>query len=334
MRQPDGATWLVLGVMTAPAAKQNRRNLRELSHSEPGVAPAPGLSFSRARAPRAPELLSSGFLSRGLRRLPTHNARAVFVLGDCECARNGTIREAAYHRDIVYVKSDDCRTWHRPSKVFAWFQFAVSRWPRASWYAKSEDDGMVRLTSLMRDLGGLDAREPWYYGIGKVSPRQRPSSASVPPQGSPDGSRQLSTPRKRPARRVPRHCLGCSRASRLQSRRVHTEFIPSSLRSTVQVLRDHATHGQLLLPRHLPRRARLYRRFRAQLRSQLDHRPRGLGRLLRRLLPGRALPVPLAAQRLPWQAQGGRQRQRRQRQSERQRRSQRQGRGRQDGAKL
>ena len=134
LRHPD-TTWLVLGVMTAPAAKQNRRNLRELSHSEPG--------------------------RRG--------ARAVFVLGDCACARNGTVMEAAHHRDIVYVKSDDCRPWHRAPKVFAWFQFAVRRWPRASWYGKSEDDGMTRLSSLMRDLRALDSTEPWYYGIMQLT---------------------------------------------------------------------------------------------------------------------------------------------------------------------
>jgi len=140
MWQPDRAPWLVLGVMTAPAARQNRRNLRELSHSEPdGVAH------------------------------PKRHARSVFVLGDCECARNGTVREAAHHRDIVYVKSDDCRTWHRPAKVLAWFQFAVSRWPRTSWFAKSEDDGLVRLSSLMRDLAFLDPGEPWYYGIMQLT---------------------------------------------------------------------------------------------------------------------------------------------------------------------
>ena len=285
LRQPDGATWLVLGVMTAPAAKQNRRNLRELSHSEPGVTPAPGMSFSRARAPHAPE------------RPPMRNARAVFVLGDCECARNGTVREAAHHRDIVYVKSDDCRTWHRPSKVFAWFQFAVSRWPRASWYAKSEDDGMVRLSSLMRDLSGLDAREPWYYGVFKASPWHRPSSAPVPPQGTPSrsGSAALAE-RGGPAGRL----AACSSEPPRKP--------PSSLRSTIQVLRHHAAHGQLRLPRHLPRRGQLHRQLHRRLRSRLRHRLRGLGWLLRRLLSGSALTVPLAAQRLPRKAQAGRQR--------------------------
>lgn len=131
----DGAGWLILGVMTAPAAKQNRRNLRELSHSEPG----------------------------------THGARIFFVLGDVGCARNSTSKEAAHHGDLVYVRSNDCATWHRGPKVFAWFQYAVHHWPRAHWYGKSEDDGMTRLSSLLRDLRALDARELWYYGIMQLT---------------------------------------------------------------------------------------------------------------------------------------------------------------------
>ena len=48
-------------------------------------------------------------------------------------------------------------------------------------------------------------------GVVKVAPRQRPSSAAVPPQGVPGGSGQLGTPRKRPAHWEPSHRLGCSR---------------------------------------------------------------------------------------------------------------------------
>ena len=43
----------------------------------------------------------------------------------------------------------------------------------------------------------------------KVAPWQRPSSAPVPPQGAPGGSRQLGTPKKRPTHWAPSHCLGC-----------------------------------------------------------------------------------------------------------------------------
>ena len=44
----------------------------------------------------------------------------------------------------------------------------------------------------------------------KVQSGQCPSSAPVPPQGTPGGSGQLSTPRERPALWAPSHCLGCS----------------------------------------------------------------------------------------------------------------------------
>ena len=43
-----------------------------------------------------------------------------------------------------------------------------------------------------------------------VPPWQCSSSAPAPPQGAPGGSGQLGTPRKRPARWVPSHRLGCS----------------------------------------------------------------------------------------------------------------------------
>ena len=39
---------------------------------------------------------------------------------------------------------------------------------------------------------------------------QRPSTAPVPPRGTPGGSGQLGTPRERPARWAPSRCLGCS----------------------------------------------------------------------------------------------------------------------------
>ena len=44
----------------------------------------------------------------------------------------------------------------------------------------------------------------------KVPPWQRRSSAPVPPQGAPDGSGQLGTPRKRPAHWALSHYLWCS----------------------------------------------------------------------------------------------------------------------------
>ena len=132
-RQPTAAApWLVLGVMTAPANVRNRDNVRSLSHAELGI----------------------------------RRVHAVFVLGDVACARGPIAAEARTHSDFVFVNSSDCAAWHRAAKVQAWFELAVARWPTATWYGKSEDDGLVRISALMRDLAALHpSTEPWYYGI-------------------------------------------------------------------------------------------------------------------------------------------------------------------------
>jgi len=121
---------LVLGVMTAPGATRNRDNLRALSH-----------------------------------RPHAHGVRTVFVLGDVECARRPTAAEHNAHRDFVFVNASDCQTWHRAAKVDAWYRHALARWPSAHWIGKSEDDALVRVSALARDLAALDATQPWYYGI-------------------------------------------------------------------------------------------------------------------------------------------------------------------------
>mmetsp|Transcript_36050 Transcript_36050/g.117317 ORF Transcript_36050/g.117317 Transcript_36050/m.117317 type:complete len:354 (-) Transcript_36050:31-1092(-) len=121
---------LVLGVMTAPGATRNRDNLRALSH-----------------------------------RPHAHGVRTVFVLGDVDCARRPTAAEHIAHRDFVFVNASDCQTWHRAAKVDAWYRHALARWPSAHWIGKSEDDALVRVSALARDLAALDATQPWYYGI-------------------------------------------------------------------------------------------------------------------------------------------------------------------------
>ena len=58
----------------------------------------------------------------------------------------------------------------------------------------------------MRRLGVNEPRD----SMAKVPHWQCPSSAPVPPQGALGGSRQLGTPRERPAHWAPSHCLVCS----------------------------------------------------------------------------------------------------------------------------
>ena len=121
----------MLGVMTAPGSKRNRQNVREFSRTS-----------NRAK-----------------------HLHVRFVLGDTACARLPTLVEAALHNDFAFVNSSDCHSWHRAAKVHAWYRYALDRWPQAHWIGKSEDDGMLRIAALQRDLGALDSRDSWYYGI-------------------------------------------------------------------------------------------------------------------------------------------------------------------------
>ena len=57
------------------------------------------------------------------------------------------------------------------------------------------------------DDGGATSK---YISRVKAQSGQRPSSAPVPPQGTPGGSGRCGTPRERPAHWAPSHCLGCS----------------------------------------------------------------------------------------------------------------------------
>ena len=59
-------------------------------------------------------------------------------------------------------------------------------------------------------LGDIDHGLRRCSSMVKLQSGQCPSSAPVPPQGAPGGSGQLGTPRKRPARWAPSHCLGRS----------------------------------------------------------------------------------------------------------------------------
>lgn len=80
------------------------------------------------------------------RRTWIHDARqhaAVrFVAGDVPCARKALEAEAEDKGDIVFVRSDDCKKWHSPAKVHAWYEYALHHFPQATWIAKMEDDGM------------------------------------------------------------------------------------------------------------------------------------------------------------------------------------------------
>ena len=68
------------------------------------------------------------------------------------------------------------------------------------------------LTLTLTRMRALCSDQEWerLASVVKVQSGQGPSSAPVPPRGTPGGSGQLVTPRKRPAHWAPSHRLGCS----------------------------------------------------------------------------------------------------------------------------
>ena len=80
------------------------------------------------------------------------------------------------------------------------------------WTPKEPPVRLARELVLMGYRGRSDDPivRPGMAAGSKAPPWQCPSSAPVPPQGAPDGSGQLRTPRVRPSHRGLSHCLGCS----------------------------------------------------------------------------------------------------------------------------
>ena len=70
------------------------------------------------------------------------HATTKFVAGDVPCSHRELDREVTLHNDIVFVQSDDCKKWHSPAKIHAWYTYAIKEYPQAIWIAKMEDDGL------------------------------------------------------------------------------------------------------------------------------------------------------------------------------------------------
>lgn len=85
-----------------------------------------------------------------------------FVLGDVPCAKDAASDEAREFGDISFVDAQDCKKWHSAGKVHAWYKHALEK-TAAPWLAKMEDDGMLRVSALLHDLGRL--RHAEYYGV-------------------------------------------------------------------------------------------------------------------------------------------------------------------------
>ena len=98
--------------------------------------------------------------------LATHRAiRAAFVVGDVPCARRAMLEESNAHRDVVWINATDCHKAYGAEKVHAWYQHALHAWPSTPWLAKAEDDGLVMLPAVLRDLRSLDASKLTWYGV-------------------------------------------------------------------------------------------------------------------------------------------------------------------------
>ena len=68
-----------------------------------------------------------------------------FVIGRHHARCNSSLlaEEMAEHNDFALVDCADCRMWFSQEKVHRWYEWALVTWPRTSWYAKMEDDGLL-----------------------------------------------------------------------------------------------------------------------------------------------------------------------------------------------
>ena len=96
-----------------------------------------------------------------------------FVLGsgasegaadDDTVCRNISVGAAQSETDVVLVPTPDCKMWHSPAKVHAWFQYALTHFPKASWIGKTEDDAMLWPSAVVADLRVLPA-DVDYFGV-------------------------------------------------------------------------------------------------------------------------------------------------------------------------
>ena len=138
----------------------------ELAASQPPLAP-----FSPKRLALGVMVVPSNAAYRAAARQTWLNdaikhATVRFVAGDVPCAREALQREVDLHHDIAFVRSDDCKKWHSPAKVHAWYTYALKQYPDAIWIAKMEDDGILWTKALVGLLGQV--RQPTksvYFGM-------------------------------------------------------------------------------------------------------------------------------------------------------------------------
>ena len=85
------------------------------------------------------------------------SGRAVvrFVIGAsrlavASCLRASKVKaEHLQHGDIAFVNASDCQPWYASHKVHAWYASALRAYPNTPWLGKSEDDALIKLSSLL-----------------------------------------------------------------------------------------------------------------------------------------------------------------------------------------
>ena len=93
------------------------------------------------------------------------HATVKFVAGDVACAHQALAAEQKEYDDVVFVASDDCKKWHSPAKIHAWYTFALEKYPDALWIAKMEDDGMLWTQALLTAIASVRQRGSVYLGM-------------------------------------------------------------------------------------------------------------------------------------------------------------------------
>lgn len=93
------------------------------------------------------------------------HATVRFVAGDVPCAHQAMQWEADEHGDVAFVASDDCKKWHSPAKIHAWYTYALTHFPQASWIAKMEDDGILWTHAAVEALMTVRQHGAVYFGM-------------------------------------------------------------------------------------------------------------------------------------------------------------------------
>ena len=124
---------LALGIISTPADRTTRDNIRR--------------TWLRDRAFR------------------DGRAAGRFVFGSSTCAHTAADDEQRVHGDVAFVNASDCAPWHAGHKVHAWYQHALRHFT-AQFYAKAEDDSLVSVGRLLRDLSMLSRAQPSVHLYG------------------------------------------------------------------------------------------------------------------------------------------------------------------------